>query len=117
MVREESTEPGTPITCSRNVASSGRPLRVNAPTAQQKYTVVVGYNLIEVSGGPRARGDLGFPPAARTLSGGSLLAWQCGAETWEIGLERADAIWNVLPRLPEKCGFRCGYPELGASAV
>jgi hypothetical protein len=51
---------GTFIMCSRSIASRGRPLRENTLTAQQKCTVVVGYRLIEVSGGPRARGDLGY---------------------------------------------------------
>ena len=118
MVHEERMEMGTTISCSRNVASRGRPLRVNAPTAQQKYTVVVGYSLIEVGGGPRARGDSGYPTAARMSSGESLLAWQDGAETWEVAPERAHAIWNVLPRLPEKWGSVFGCPpELGKSPV
>jgi hypothetical protein len=108
---------GTTITYSHSVASRGRPLRKNTLTAQQKRTVVAGYGLIGVAGGPRARGDLGYPPAARMLSGGSLLAWQDGAETREMFLERTDASCSVLPCLPEGRLRFWHPPELGASAV
>jgi hypothetical protein len=58
---------GTTITSSHSVASRGRPLRENTLTAQQKCTAIAGYSLIEVGGGPRARGDLGY--ALRTGTG------------------------------------------------
>jgi hypothetical protein len=108
---------GTPITCRRSIAWRGQPLRESTLTAQPNCTVVAGYGLIEATGGPRARGNLGYPPAPRMSSSGSLLAWQDGAETREMFLERADASCSVLPRLPEARLRFWHPPELGASAV
>jgi hypothetical protein len=101
---------GTLITCSRSVAVRSTVAR-NTLTAQQKCTVVAGYGLIGVAGGPRARGDLGYPSALRTSSGGSPAASQHKAEFSDIP-EYAGAARKAAHSGAVSKDFR----ELGASA-
>jgi len=104
---------GTRTLCSRSIALRGGPLSTAILTAQRRSYVVVGNCRIEVGGGPRAGGDLGYPSAAQMLSGWSPIAWQHQAELSDI-LECADA----SGRLVEATAILSkDFRELGASPV
>jgi hypothetical protein len=116
MVREELMDMGTSITSSRMFTRYGQPLGASTITARQKYASVSGENFFQTTGGPRARGDLGYPRGAQMLSGRSPLAGQADSELSDIleGIGVAGGVRSSLP--PEMEAVFKNLRELGASA-
>jgi len=94
-----------------------QPLGVSSITAWQNYVLVWSNGCFQRRGGPRARGDLGYPPAIQIFSAGSPFVWQDDAKLLH-DLEERYVTSGVPLSLPETVeALSKDLPGLGANAV